>query len=206
MLRVTFAALALFLLGQSVLPTRITPVDQGAENTTFREFRYQLRQAITDGDLKRVLAMTSADVKVTNGRTGIAALRREWQMDRSSQGFLRELDGILKMGGRFSQSSCTFVAPYVWTEFPESLHDVDYVVAIQERAPILERPGTGRTVAYASTGELLKFDLGERNWLHVTTANGTGGYINQSTVRKSNAYRLYITKIMEEWKIVGFLR
>lgn len=202
----TSCALVALQAGQPSTPRRIVPVDEAPQNASFREFRDLLLQATRERNLKRVMAMTSADVRVTKG-SGLAGLRREWNMDRSVEPFLRELETILTLGGRFSQSSCTFVAPFVWTEFPESLYDVDYVVAMQDRAPIVAKPGAGDAIAFAMTGDLLRYDLGERNWVHVTTVDGKQGYIARSLVRKPNSYRAYFTKIMdEEWKLVGFLQ
>jgi hypothetical protein len=203
------ALLALFsvwLIGQAQGVPRLVPIDEASANTSFREFREQLLQAVRERNLKRVLAMTAADVHVSHGRTGLAALRREWQLDRSPEAMLYELETIIGLGGRFSQSSCTFVAPYVWTEFPESLHDVDYVVVLRANTRILTQPGSGDAVGSVTTGDLLKYDLGQGTWFHVTTADGKVGYVNEANVRKPNSYRVYFTRIMEEWRIVGFLR
>jgi hypothetical protein len=198
--------LAFVPLGQRAQPIHITPADDGVRNTSFREFRDQLIQAAHSGNIKRVLSVTSADVNVTHGRTGLVALRREWQLDRSPTRFLKELETVLKLGGRFHDSSCTFVAPYVWTEFPEKLYDVDYVVAIQDPTPIRSGPGTGEVIASAAPGDLLRSGIGERPWLRVTTSNGVAGYVSEATVRRSNSYRAYFMRIMEEWKMVGFMQ
>jgi hypothetical protein len=191
---------------QPAAPTRIGPVDEGTNDPSFQAFRQQLLEGVQKRDLTRVLAFISADVQVTLDarQHGLAALKSAWQLDRSPQRFLRELETVVKLGGRFSQSSCTFVAPYVWTEFPESLYDIDYVVVMRDQAPILARPGVGTPVATASVGDLLVYDLGEPGWMHVTTAEGKSGFIKRSAVRMPNAFRAYFTKIMEDWKLVGF--
>lgn len=196
------------LFGQQPQPaplSRIAAVDQGEADASFREFRELLLQAIAKRDLTQVLGMTSADVQVTlAGRKGIPALRRMWRLDQSPDRFLRELEAVLKLGGRFSSSSCTFVAPYVWTEFPESLHTVDYLVVVNPTAAIFDRPGAGSRIAEALRGDLLRSDLGVPGWMNVTTADGKEGYVKLSDVRMPHGFRAYFTKIMEEWRMVGF--
>ena len=61
---------------------------------------------------------------------GIVGIRREWEIEKSPQAFLRELAVVLRLGGRMTADGTKFTAPYVFTDFPEveSSHLPDYAL------------------------------------------------------------------------------
>jgi hypothetical protein len=186
-------------------PARIVPLDEASKDESFVVFRNELIDAIDQRNLKGVLGAVSADVRVTlTGRKGIPALRQLWHLDSSPTSFLRELRAVLILGGRFEQP-CSFTAPYVWTEFPASLFPLDYLVVVRDKTVMYAAADAkSKQVAVLSEGEIVQIDGGTTEWAGIERSAGLRGYVSLSAVRRPASFRAFFTKIMSEWKLVGF--
>ena len=134
-------------------PAKLLPVDEGNVDPEFVEFRQRLLKASESGNIAAVLAATSTDVQVhlEKPERGIDELRKEWTIDKSPQPFLDELAEVLRLGGSMTEGNTAFVAPYVWTGFPNVPPGFlpDYAVVVRPNAPLRRKPRSDATIVPA---------------------------------------------------------
>src|SRR5687767_1711181 len=105
----------------SSAPVLLLPVDEAARRPDFFSFRAQLQRAIATRDTAALLAAVDPNIKNSFGGTdGIDEFRTMWKIGQPDSEIWEELGTLLSMGGSFFDDH-TFVAPYVFSKWPESL-------------------------------------------------------------------------------------
>ena len=167
-------------------------------------------RAATAGDLKTIWSLTDPNVQATvSEQRGIEALKKEWRISQSPQTFLKELAAVLSLGGRFEdESKQTFVAPYIWTDFPDTTSMPDYRVVVRRNAPVFKAPSERSSVLARLSYDVLRAMSAVpgaiQGWSTVKLPNGRRGYMRDVDARAPSDTRAYFSKVGGHWKLSGF--
>lgn len=192
--------------GQSLVGRQIVPVDQGAADSSFAEFREELLKAARAADLPQVLTLMSPTVKYNENLTvgNLAEFKREWEVDSRPERFLHALIDVLILGGRFDQEG-NFVAPWTFTEFPGSAWEmVTHIVVIRPSVPVFAEPRETAKLLARVSYTIFEKETGPDGWNVVVLADGRRGYVGDSDIREPSGPRAYFRKIDGQWKLVVF--
>ena len=132
---------------------RLEPVDEASRRPDLVAFRQQLRSAIARRDVPAVLRVADPQIKLGfGGDDGVDALKRK--LESNDTDLWQELDEVLELGGTFQESD-TFVAPYVFSRWPEKFDSFEHVAVIGSGVRIRARPAhSGPVVATVSYANL----------------------------------------------------
>lgn len=187
--------------------TVLKPVDTAAKDPSFLAFRTQLLKTIERKDAKALLAIVNKDIKVSFGMEhGLADFKKMWGLNKPATSKVwAELSKVLKMGGSFSNKS-TFIAPYVFSEWPGDKDAFDYWVVIAKDVNIRAKPSTSATVLKKVSYEILPVEFSDNEkWVTVKLGNGKKGYIASQYIRSSVDYRAFFEKINGHWQMTVFI-
>lgn len=120
---------------------RLAPVDEAARYPDFLQFRTALRQIIARRDVPALLAVIHPNIKNSfGGDDGVEQFKRIWRPEQLDSHVWNELDALLSLGGTFSGPD-TFVAPYVYANWPQEFDAFDYWAVIGRNVRV-RRPET----------------------------------------------------------------
>lgn len=203
---------ALLILAVSVsLPTQaatlLKPVDEAAQQASFLSFRHQLLKTLERKDVKGLLAIVDKDIKASFGtENGISGFKELWKLDQpASSDIWRELTTVLKMGGSFSNTT-TFVAPYVFSQWPETMDAFENAAVLGSNVRIRAKPDLNASILKTVSYEILPVEFGEnQHWVTVKLSGGKKGYIASQYIRSSVDYRAFFEKIKGRWQMTVFV-
>lgn len=187
--------------------TLLKPVDEGAQQSSFLNFRNQLLKTIERKDVKGLLAVVNKDIKSSFGvENGIEGFKQLWKLNQPATSKVwAELSTVLKMGGSFSNKN-TFVAPYVFSNWPENIDAFDYAAVIAKNVNIRAKPTLNAAVLKTVSYEILPIKFSDNlHWVTVGLANGKQGYIASQYIRSSVDYRTFFEKINGRWQMTVFV-
>ncbi|MFI0400322.1 MAG: SH3 domain-containing protein [Thiolinea sp.] len=187
--------------------TMLQPVDNASKDPSFLAFRSQLLKTIERKDAKAFLAVVNKNIHVSFGmENGIEDFKKMWGLNKPATSQLwAELSKVLKMGGSFSNKT-TFVAPYVFSEWPEDKDAFENWVVIAKDVNIRAKPSTNAAVLKKVSYEILPVEFSENEqWVTVKLDNGKQGYIASQYIRSSVDYRAFFEKINGRWQMTVFI-
>ena len=115
---------------------RLEPVDGAIKDLSFREFRGRLLLAVERHDAEALLETLAPDVLVSfGGEAGPDAFVRSWWPSSPDSGVWAVLGQVLSLGGNFN-STGEFCAPYVFSDFPDSLDAFEWQAALGPDVPV----------------------------------------------------------------------
>ena len=118
---------------------RLAPVDEANQRADFFGFREKLQQRIATRDVAALLGIVHPDIKTTFGDdNGIDAFKRLWRLDQRDSELWRELGAVLALGGTF-EGSDAFVAPYVFSRWPDNFDAFDHVAVVGSKVRVTFR-------------------------------------------------------------------
>ena len=121
------------LAALAILPV-LPFVDDGKADPQFAQFRTNLVNAIKKENFDWAIARIDPEVKVSfGGNDGKQELLESWENDRDAEKrFFDELLKCLELGGQFKtyDTKRYFVAPYVFSSWPEEFDAFEYVAVI----------------------------------------------------------------------------
>ena len=186
--------------------TQIVPVDEGAKDPSFRDFRAGLLQAARNGQVGVVIDSLAEDVKRHEHQAegGRAEFVRYWRLNREPQRFLSLLIGVLEFGGRFNESG-EFVAPYTYTEFPGPEHDIHkYVILTESDVPVYSAASRTAKVRQRLSYALLRAGTGPPGWVMVELPTGIG-YVREEVARRPSNPYAHFRQVGGKWKLALFV-
>lgn len=188
----------------------LRPVDEGPRNPSFAAFRHSLRAALARHDADAVLAVVDSNIKTGfGGDDGIAAFERQWHPRSMDSPLWRELGATLALGGTFDAEG-SFVAPYVYSKWPDAIDAFENVAIIGSGVRVRARPSLdGKVVARLSyvivplvKGKLRSEDA---EWTRVEYLPGRSGHVASRFARSPVGYRAFFTQGAAGWRMVMFL-
>lgn len=197
-----------FLLSlPSQAATVLQPVDHASKDPSFLEFRSQLLKTIERKDAKALLAVVDKNIHASFGmENGIDDFKKMWGLNKPATSQLwAELGKVLKMGGSFSNKT-TFVAPYVFSQWPEDKDAFENWAVIAKDVNIRAKPSTSAAVLKKVSYEILPIEFSDNEqWVTVKLDQGKKGYIASQYIRSSVDYRAFFEKIKGRWQMTVFI-
>ena len=206
-----FALAALVCVGAAQFAMSAAPavrtlarVDEAPKRADFLAFRGELRQIVAKRDVQALLRVVHPQIKNSfGGDDGIAAFRRIWRLEQGDSELWRELGAILSLGGTF-QDAKTFVAPYVFSRWPDDLDSFDHVALTGSRVRVRAGPSIDARPLATLDFALLERgdDNGERGpWMPVVLPDGRKGFVSSDFARSPVDYRAYFNDIDGRWQL-----
>ncbi len=107
----------------------------------FFTFRAQLQTALARRDVAALLAVVHPDIKNGfGGDDGKANFEVKWRPAAADSEVWATLTEVLALGGTLASRPDTFVAPYVFSRWPEGVDGFGYVAVVGDRVRIRRRP------------------------------------------------------------------
>lgn len=185
---------------------RLLPVDQAATQPDFFTFRARLQAAVARRDEAAVLAAADPGIRTSFGDDdGLATFRTKL---RDPQGALwSELGAALALGGRF-QSPDSFVAPYVFADWPGRLDSFECAAVVGDRVRVRASADPGSAVVGSVSYEIVQVLPAQQEnaaTAQVRLANGRSGFIASPFVRSPVDYRAIFQKSGGQWRLRAFV-
>jgi hypothetical protein len=115
-------------------------VDEGRSSAQFSEFRVNIVNSIKRRKYGWVIARIAPEIKFSFGAEGgIADLRKTWaEFPESKEQFFADLLECLSLGGQFKTygESRYFVAPYVFSSWPDGFDAFEHYALIADDVPV----------------------------------------------------------------------
>ena len=196
-------------LAQGPAHRRLLPVDQAATQPDFFTFRAQLLTAVARHDAAALMAVVHPNIKCDfGGGEGKAFFEEYWKPSAPGSEVWAELAAVLALGGTFSTSD-TFVAPYVFSRWPQGVDGFEHVAVVGDRVRIRTAPRPDAEAAAVSSFEILPLarqsgDTPEE-WTAVALAGKKIGYVASRFVRSPIGYRAYFSREDGRWQMLMFI-
>lgn len=188
--------------------TRVLPVDQAASAPDFFSFRAQFAAAIARRDTIFLLSALNKDVKLSfGGDAGIEAFKTMWRPAEPDSRVWDVLGTTLALGGTFS-SEGTFIAPYIFTQWPKETDPFSNMASIGtgvrvRSAPAATAPVIGSLDFYIVA--VIDQPTDAARWVKVRIAPNKTGYVDARFLRSPIDYRVNFAKLDGRWQVVSFL-
>ena len=211
-----------FILGTGIadvatpLPTQLLPVDEASKDESFAEFWKRLDRAVREKDADYVVSIVSPNIKLSfGGEYGAESFKKWWftpGTETNGSTIWIELGDILAMGATrepWGPGPGRFVAPYVFSRWPDAYDAFEYVAVIKDQAPLRAEPKSdGAVLANLHYDILLVTQSrvdGSSEWNQVETLTGQAGYVRSAHVRSPIDYRAFFELIDGAWKMTIFV-
>lgn len=188
----------------------LAPADQADRDPTLARFRAELLGAVERRDTAFVLDALADDILTSfGGDGGVAEFRQMWFAGERprGEGIWAVLAGILRGGGRFSDDA-TFLAPYTFADFPDSLDAFVHGVVTGTGVRVRAEPGLdGAILTHLSHAVVPVADWQDTAradglaWLRIALADGRRAWIAERYVRSPLDYRAVIVRRDGQWRI-----
>jgi len=189
---------------------QLKPVDHGPQDKSLLEFRNALKGIVARKDAPALLKTVAPDIRNTFGDTnGAANFVAIWKPADPKSEVWRVLDLVLALGGTFDNKT-TFVAPYVFSTFPDDLDAFETVVVTADGAVMRKKPGAAAPIVRTLDHDILtlvgsitksQHQAGPDDWLAVRDVAGRGGFVRQREVRSAVDFRAYFKKRQGRWRM-----
>ena len=196
---------------------KLYPVDEGDESPEFAAFREELIAAAQSKDVDFIRSHTDASVRYTFGiNEGIDGFLRQWELDANPREspFWDELLQVANLGGRFrNEEKTSFIAPYVFSDFPEDIDAFQHAAIIDKNVKVYAEPSADSEIVGTLTYSIVRIlerhfpseEAPRPAWLKVETFSGNTGYIPAEYGRSPVDYRGNWVKLGGTWKMIFFV-
>ena len=193
----------------SGLPT-LQPRDEA--NASFREFREKALAALAGKDTAFLHALVAPEIRTSFGDGGgLADFKKMWKTSDPSSTVWAVLTRVLQMGGKLSSDS-TFMAPYVYAFWPDSIDAFSHVAVTSANAsahaepdPSSPRLGTAsysilRAVEWSTIpGDAVPSDT---SWVRVEWGDRRSGWFRISDVYSPVSWRAAFVRRSDRWVMI----
>jgi SH3 domain-containing protein len=191
---------------------KLYPVDEAAQDRSFRIFRDQLLAAARKRDKKFILSIV--DPKIQNsfgGDGGIEEFQEMWRLDAQDSELWKVLTDVLSMGGSFGldEGKRSFEAPYVSSKWQDRFDPFEYKAAIEKKVNVRARASISAPVITKLSYDIVKLEPGDPvkeetgkdsyTWIKVSTPDGKVGYVSDKYLRSPIDYRAGFVKKNGRW-------
>jgi hypothetical protein len=190
------------------VPVQLLPVDEAAKRPEFFSFRTHLQQAIARRDTAALLAAVDPNVKNSfGGNDGIDEFTSMWKIGQADSEIWQELGTVLSMGGSFFDDR-TFVAPYVFSKWPESLDSFEHVAVVGANVRVRSEPRVDAAPLDAVSFVILPVANDARvtddAWRAVKIDSKVG-FVSSRFARSPIDYRAIFSEQSGAWRMVTFV-
>ena len=194
-------------------PTVLEPVDEAVRRSEFFAFRAHLQITVARRDWQGLLAAVHPNIRNSFGPDeGLATFRTQWREGAPDSPLWSELASVLALGGSFNAEG-GFVAPYVFSRWPEQLDAFEHVAIVGSQVRVRAAPrrdaGILMTVTYAILPRA-RFGNGpsatpDDRWVAVSLPRGGVGFVAGDYTRSPVDYRAIFQPSSTGWQMVAFI-
>lgn len=201
------AAMSAVLAGRAQIAVErpFPSIDEASQDPTFLEFRARLVDIVSRRDLTSLVAVTSPTIMYSFSEgPGIAGFRRHYGLDDEKSELWAELGRVLSLGGSF-QGPGMFVAPYVYSRWPEDVDAIDYVALTGHETPIYAEPRADAAIVRRLEPSIVLTQPDAKapdGWHRVLLLDGRGGYVARGDSRFSIDMRAFFAHMPSGWMMV----
>jgi hypothetical protein len=186
----------------------LRPVDEAPKRADFFTFRAHLQMAVARRDVDAVLGIVHPTIRTSFGPdNGLAAFKAMWRLGAPDSDLWQELGAVLALGGSF-EGEDAFVAPYVFSKWPDDLDSSEYVAVIGDNVAVRTRP-TVSAARLSSVSFAILRTRGDSNepegWSAVQLDDGRKGFIASRYVRSPIDHRAYFAFVDGRWLMTAFI-
>ncbi|MGH8616411.1 MAG: hypothetical protein ACREUW_01870 [Burkholderiales bacterium] len=196
---------------------KLEPVDEGAADPTWQQFRNRLMAALERKDAKAVLG--TLDPKVRNGEgrpDGVAEFRKAWDFDKNPGSLYTELRRLLSLGSvyvREEKKPAALCAPYVTFKWPDDVDPLNHGAVLVRDALVKTKPGNrsdtvttlGHDLVEVTDWEIVDEDpKSPQKWVKIVTRAGPG-YLPEEQVRSAVEHRACFRRGANGWRMIVLL-
>lgn len=188
---------------------KLLPVDEAVRDPQLFAFRAQLQAAIARRDVQAVLDVVHPNIKNSfGGNDGFEEFKKQWKLQGGESGLWDELGTVLALGGSFRDKD-NFVAPYVFSKWPERFDSFEHVAVVGTGVRVRSQPGTQGAILTSLTFDIVQVqprspDL-PADWTPVKLRDGRKGYIASRYVRSPVDYRASLSRENGRWRLNFFV-
>lgn len=183
----------------------LRPIDQASTQPEFLVFRARLLAAIARRDVEAIVSMSDPKIRVSFGDGGGSA---EWRrmLGQADAAWFSRFAETLALGGSF-RSPDAFVAPYVYSAWPDRLDAFENVAVIGERVAVRAQPTTQSAVMTTLSYAVVPVaDGGEKDGMtNVRLADGRKGWIATRFLRSSVNERALFNRVGGRWLLTAYV-
>lgn len=206
--KVAFIAGLLAFVPYASAQLSLRPVDQAVSQPEFFTFRAHLQAAIARRDTSAVLAIVHKEIRNSfGGDGGIEAFKKKWKLEQPESALWKELGVVLALGGSFDRNG-GFIAPYVFSRWPEKADSFENVAIVGTNVRVREAPrndsATVGSLSFAVV-TLLEDQKGHDGWTAIRQPNGKTGYVLSQYARSPINYRAIFEQIDNRWQLTAFV-
>ncbi|MGD9715048.1 MAG: SH3 domain-containing protein [Thermomicrobiales bacterium] len=153
--------------------------------------------------------MLHPNVKVSfGGESGPEDFEAHWKLDDSSSEFWDAMAELLALGGSVTPKCMGFVAPYVFSEWPEEYDAFEHGVIVGSQVRLRSAPSLDGLIIGALSFDIVQWvpdDKEVPGWVGVETLDGKRGYVADRYVRSPITYRAIFTKTEGRWYLTALV-
>jgi hypothetical protein len=209
--------LARLLCSVSVSPAaaqaaKLYPSDEAPRDPGLFLARARLLQAIAERDTTVLLATVSPNIKNSfGGDGGIDEFRERWRLESPDSPLWSTLGRVLSLGGGFFSEN-TYIAPYVFSEFPTALDGFEHLAVVGRGVRAREDPDLESRVVATLDFDVIARDRSRpeakdatgRTWVPVRLRGTTRGYVAAEYLRSPIDYRAGLVREVGQWRLAFF--
>lgn len=211
------AVLAAVPIAATAQERAFEPVDAGAADPSWLQFRTRLMTALERKDAKFVLGTLDPKIRNGEGRAdGVAEFRKVWNFDKDPGHLYTELRRLLSLGSVYVQEDkkpVALCAPYVTFKWPDDVDPLGHAAIIVREALVKAKPGnradTVATLGHALV-EVADWEVPDEDpkspqkWVRIATKAGPG-YVPEEQVRSAVEHRACFRRSGSGWRMVVLL-
>jgi hypothetical protein len=198
---------------------KLEPVDEAANDSSWVSFRNRLLAAVEKRDRKFVLGILAPNVRASlAGSRGVAAFRKQWDIDAEDSALWRELRSALFLGSAYlkrdkgDKGARELCAPYLLGRWPGEFDPHDYGLIIAKDVLVKSGPSnetaTVQTLAYdivwVTDWEVAdKTPATKQSWVKLKMKGGEG-YVPEEQIRSPIEHSACFVKTPSGWRMTGF--
>jgi len=209
------AVLTAFCLTAYAQEQKILPLDEAAKDSSWVSFRNRLLDALQKRDRRFLVSVLDRNVRNgTDGERGVAAFRKQWDLDSDGSPLWRELPSALFLGAAYmkrdkGQELC---APYLLARWPADIDPFGHGAIVAKEAAVKSEPSSAsKTLAVLSYDvvSVTDWDVADREagspqrWVRVRVGEGEG-YVPEEHIRSPIEHAACFVKGPNGWRMVAF--
>jgi hypothetical protein len=192
----------------------LPPADEAAQVPEFFTWRARLIAALARHDAEALRDALHPQVKLSfGGDQGLAAFERLWTPARGDSAVWPTLAAVLALGGRWRRgdgdpAAPSFVAPYVFSDWPDDLDPYLHQAVIAEGVRVRSAPSADAPVI-GSVGHgivrLVDHPGQPPGWTTLARPGAGPGHVASDWLRSAVDHRVMVDRRSGRWQISLFL-
>lgn len=214
-LAVALVILAMLSSAALAQERKLEPADEAAKDASWVSFRNRLLAALEKRDRKFLLSVLDRNVRSRlEGPRGIAAFRKQWEVDAEESGLWRELSSALFLGAAYikrEKGQRELCAPYVLARWPEDMDPRSNGAIITREVLVKAEPSSGsQTLAMLSYHivAVADWEVDDRDaatkqkWVKIKLQTAEG-FVPEEQIRSAVEHAACFIKTESGWRMTA---